>query len=207
VRSTSQLVLARRAGEGDPRATRQMVELVTPRVVRAVGVAMGPAHPDLDDTVQLALLGLVRALPSFRGECTPTTLAVRIAYRTASRQRRRAARRRARETVEIDLDTLVGVAWEPHAAERTAAVRALLGTLPGVQADALTMRVALGWSVQEIARSTSAPVNTVRSRLRLAKRALRSSIAADPALAEPLDHGPAAPDRPRTHRSSQRLAR
>ena len=43
------------------------------------------------------------------------------------------------------------------------------------------MRVMLGWSREEIAEYTKAPVNTVRSRMRLAKEALKRRIEADPA--------------------------
>ena len=38
--------------------------------------------------------------------------------------------------------------------------------------------------MQEVADATGAPVNTVRSRLRLAKEALRHRIEKDPAFAE-----------------------
>jgi RNA polymerase sigma-70 factor (ECF subfamily) len=48
----------------------------------------------------------------------------------------------------------------------------------------MVMRLALGYSVEEIATITCAPINTVRSRLRLAKDALRSRIEADPKWAE-----------------------
>jgi RNA polymerase sigma-70 factor (ECF subfamily) len=40
--------------------------------------------------------------------------------------------------------------------------------------------------MQEVADATGAPVNTVRSRLRLAKEALRRRIEEDPALIEVL---------------------
>jgi RNA polymerase sigma-70 factor (ECF subfamily) len=42
----------------------------------------------------------------------------------------------------------------------------------------------LGYSVEEIARATSTPPETVRSRLRLAKNTLRQRIVTEPALAE-----------------------
>ena len=58
------------------------------------------------------------------------------------------------------------------------------------QAETLAMRVMLGWSREEIAEYTKAPVNTVRSRMRLAKEALRTRIAADPSMAEVLEETP-----------------
>jgi RNA polymerase sigma factor (sigma-70 family) len=63
-------------------------------------------------------------------------------------------------------------------------LRELLEDLPEEQAEALTLRVVMGWSLDEVARASGAPVNTVRSRVRLAKEALRARIAAHPALAE-----------------------
>jgi RNA polymerase sigma-70 factor (ECF subfamily) len=168
----------------DPHATRRLLELITPRVVRIVRIAMGSGHPEADDAVQLTLIGFLRALPSFRGECAPGAFAARIALRTASRLRRRTTAIRGREATEIDPDTLAVAAWDPDVAQRAAAVRALLARLPREQADALTMRVALGFSVREIARTTRAPVETVRSRLRLAKRALRSCLDGDRVLAD-----------------------
>jgi len=60
-----------------------------------------------------------------------------------------------------------------EAARRTFLLRGLLDELP-VEAEA--MRTILGWSREEIARTSGVPLNTVRSRLRLAKEALRRKI-------------------------------
>ena len=59
-------------------------------------------------------------------------------------------------------------------------VRTLLREIPDAQAETLVLRMALGYSIEEVSRITTAPVNTVRSRLRLAKEALRGRIDADP---------------------------
>ena len=63
-------------------------------------------------------------------------------------------------------------------------MRTLLGEIPDAQAETIVLRLALGHSIDEIAVITTAPINTVRSRLRLAKEALRSRIEADPRWAE-----------------------
>jgi RNA polymerase sigma-70 factor (ECF subfamily) len=63
-------------------------------------------------------------------------------------------------------------------------LRSLLDELPPVQADTFALRIALGYSMQEVADATGAPINTVRSRVRLAKEALRRRIEEDPTLAE-----------------------
>ena len=65
-------------------------------------------------------------------------------------------------------------------------MRTLLDDLPPEQAEALALRTMLGWSLEEIARASAAPVNTVRSRLRLAKESLRRKIEASPGLLEAL---------------------
>jgi RNA polymerase sigma-70 factor (ECF subfamily) len=62
-----------------------------------------------------------------------------------------------------------------------------LADLPSEQAEALAMRVVLGWSLKEIAVYGSVPLNTVRSRLRLAKEALRRRIELAPHLASALE--------------------
>ena len=70
---------------------------------------------------------------------------------------------------------------------RKRALRDLLSDLPEEQADALALRVMLGWSLEDVARATGAPLNTVRSRVRLAKEALRRRIEADPSLSDELE--------------------
>jgi DNA-directed RNA polymerase specialized sigma24 family protein len=49
------------------------------------------------------------------------------------------------------------------------------------------MRAVLGHSIDEIAEALDVPINTVRSRLRLAKAALRERIETDPSLGELLE--------------------
>jgi RNA polymerase sigma-70 factor (ECF subfamily) len=73
---------------------------------------------------------------------------------------------------------------ELEAERRRRAIRELLVELPEEQAETLALRVMLGWSLEEVASATGAPVNTVRSRVRLAKEALRRRIEANPALAD-----------------------
>jgi RNA polymerase sigma-70 factor (ECF subfamily) len=58
----------------------------------------------------------------------------------------------------------------------------LLSELPKSQAETLVLRLVSGFSIEQIAEATDCPANTVRSRLRLGKDALRSRIDADPRL-------------------------
>jgi RNA polymerase sigma-70 factor (ECF subfamily) len=183
--------LARAAAAGDVSATRKLLEAVAPRLVRVVRVVLGAAHPDVDDVVQQALIALVQALPAFRGECEPIHYASRIALRAAVAARKQSRAGRARRDESVELETIAGSSDQPpeiaRAARRRKLVLDLVGQLSEEQAETLALRFVLGWSLEEVARSTSVPVNTVRSRLRLAKEALRKKIEADPALAEELE--------------------
>jgi RNA polymerase sigma-70 factor (ECF subfamily) len=87
----------------------------------------------------------------------------------------------------VDLSAIEASAPEAGGERRRAVLRRLLDDLADEQAEALALRVVLGWSLDEIAAATGAPVNTVRSRLRLAKEALRRRIADTPGLADELD--------------------
>jgi len=181
------VVAAARAG--DPLAIEELLAMLGPSLLRAVRALMGPSHPDLEDVVQDVLMAVVDALPSFRGDCTLLHFAIRIATRRTT-----TARRRSRsvlgwlEAFWRKEEPLVPGAPSPGdetlADRRRVLLRALLGEIPEAQAEALALRVALGHSIDEVALITRAPINTVRSRLRLAKDALRTRIAADPRWAE-----------------------
>jgi RNA polymerase sigma-70 factor (ECF subfamily) len=182
--------LASEAAAGDLKATRRLVEHVWPAMTRVVAGIMGAGHPEMDDVVQQSLIYLVQALPAFRGECHATGYASRIALHAALRARRR-WRRQATQTRALALlapADLEGpsVGDAARANRHRTLLRDLLEKLPEQQADAIGLRVLLGWSVEEIASATGSPINTIRSRLRLAKEALRRMIEADPVLTNEL---------------------
>jgi RNA polymerase sigma-70 factor (ECF subfamily) len=175
----------------DPQATRELLRRVTPRVGRAVYATLGGGHPDADDVIQLSLIAFIQALPAFRGDCSPESYACTIAVRTALAARRRSAIQRARNGGELEPDDMVSsdasASDEVASTQRREIFRVLMDQLPDVQAETFTLRVVLGWSLDEVAEATAVPLNTVRSRIRLAKEALRRRIEADPALAEALE--------------------
>jgi RNA polymerase sigma-70 factor (ECF subfamily) len=172
--------LARRAGAGDAAATEEFLAYVWPTLVRAVAGVMGSSHPDVLDASQQAMLAVVRALPAFRGECNPVGYAARIGVHTALRARRKG--KRALQHTETlarygeEHESTLSPEEDALAARRRELLRNLLTDLPAEQAEALTLRVVLGWTLDEVSRATGAPLNTVRSRVRLAKEALRKRI-------------------------------
>ena len=180
--------LASAAREGDLSALQKLVARVGPRVAAVAQMALGARHPDLDDTIQQSLIGFVQALPSYRGECEPARFAASIAVRACIATKRRAIRRNADRDDAIDPDSLeVGHGDIAIMDQRRRLVRELLGKLPEEQAEAMALRFVLGWTLEQVAVATEVPTNTVRSRLRLAKEALRRRIQASPLLREALE--------------------
>ena len=177
----------------DPQSTRELLRRVTPRVGRAVYATLGGGHPDADDVIQLSLIAFIQALPAFRGDCSPESYACTIAVRTALAARRRSAIQRARSGGELEPDEMVSndasASDEVASTQRRKIFRVLMDQLPDVQAETFMLRVVLGWSLDEVAEATAVPLNTVRSRIRLAKEALRRRIESDPSLAEALEVG------------------
>ena len=178
--------LAARAAQGDMAATQGLLKAVAPGMVRSARALMGATHPDLDDVVQQSLIGLVQALPAFRGDCSPQHYANRIVARIAvhARQRARIRGERNDESVELGSIDAHATPLSEHVASerRRLLVRGLMERLPEEQAETLALRVGLGFSLAEVAATTGVPLNTVRSRIRLAKESLRKRIEADPQL-------------------------
>jgi RNA polymerase sigma-70 factor (ECF subfamily) len=177
---------ARGGSEG---AVRTLVSAVGPAILKTLRRVLGAHHPELEDAAQESVFAFVTALSGFRGECSALHFACRIAVLTALKRRRGEPPRASAlpEDDEADapalpsgtspLDALVS-------ARRRVVLRELLRELPEPQAEALALHLVLGHSIEEVAAAVGAPGNTVRSRIRLGKEALRARIAADQRLAE-----------------------
>jgi RNA polymerase sigma-70 factor, ECF subfamily len=187
-------LLAVQAQSGDRLATERLVRAIGPKVLDVVRAVVGPGHPDLDDLVQEALVAVVRALPAFEGRSSVAHYAARIAVRIAIAGRRRAsARRWETESAarRLAVDTTGKRPFSSLLRERRRIlVRQLLDELPEPQSEALALRICMGLPMEEVAAITAVPLNTVYSRLRLAKAALRSRIASDPVLRDMLTGEP-----------------
>ena len=174
--------VARRAVQGERAAVRALVEAVSPRVLGVARRILGATHPDVDDVTQESLMAILRAMPAFAGESTVLHYATRIAARTclASRKRVRAqAEHRQSFAAEPDEQTPpegMRPADKVVSERRRSEIRELLQTLPEEQAETIVLRTVLGMSLEEVAEATGTPLNTVRSRMRLAKEALRKRI-------------------------------
>jgi RNA polymerase sigma-70 factor (ECF subfamily) len=184
--------LARRAAAGDRRAVHALLLKVGPPMLRAVRRVLARRTADVEDVVQEAMQALVDALPGFRGQCTVLHFAWRVAVLTALANRRRLDLRAQWAAESTDAVEIEEAAQAPALADaallrgRREALSALLDALPPDQAEVLVLHAAYGFTIEELAGAVGRPIETIRSRLRLAKRALRDRIDASPDLADVL---------------------
>ncbi len=188
-RSDDLAPLVARCRRGERGATKTLLATLGPSMLQMVRRVLGPAHPDVDDVLQEALIGLLHALPGFRGDSTTRHFACRIATLSALKARR--CRSSALDDREPELDEDCWAGADPHdwalASCRRQILRRLLDELPSPQAEAMVLHCVAGLTVEEIAVTAQCPAETVRSRLRLAKAALRARAAADPSMGELLE--------------------
>jgi RNA polymerase sigma-70 factor (ECF subfamily) len=183
------------ATRGDPGAMRDLLVSVAPIVARTARRVMGRHHPDVEDVAQQALSAFVERLPTFRNESSITHFAERITVYRALTARRDAAVRGRFIVADGDLmdavaDDMVARSAEGEAAD-SACRRLLLRALDAIappQAEALALHFLFDYTVSEIAEAAGVAEETVRSRLRLGKQALRALIEREPSLAALREH-------------------
>jgi RNA polymerase sigma factor (sigma-70 family) len=185
--------LVARATSGDRTALGDLLRQVSPVVLRGLRSMLGTT--DTDDALQESLIAFVDALPAYRGETNVRRYALRIGIRTALAARRRERVRSNLLDGHVEAtEPLTPPATTPGddlaALRQREAFRALLDELPETQAEALALRVVFEYSLEEIAVVTGAPINTIRSRVRLARDALRTKIEANPPLRQLLEVEP-----------------
>ena len=189
------VALAGKAAARDREAMKRLVVAVGPAMLRVIRTVLGPSGADAEDVLQDASEGFLNAVGSFKGQCTVLHFACRVAVFSALAWRRRVAFRTARMVDEPEVDEwAVAGGLSPAemvvAARRREALETLLDELPPPQAEVLILHCALDFAVDEIAAAVGRPIETVRSRLRLAKQALRARIGGSAELAEILELSP-----------------
>jgi RNA polymerase sigma-70 factor (ECF subfamily) len=170
-----------------------LIVSVTPALLRAARGVLGARHPEVEDTAQEAAFGLVRALDEYREDCSVLHYASRIGVLSALATRRKLRVRAEGRHQELDEETPDGESSPVDAllaAHRRRILRQLCDELPTAQTEALVLHCVLGLSVEEVAAACASPNNTIKSRLRLAKDALRLRISSDPVLFELLGGTP-----------------
>ncbi len=190
--------VAQQAAQGSDEALETLLMEVGGPMLRTVRRALGANHPSVEDVAQEAALGLAKSISSFRGECSVTHFAVRVALRTALHARRHlGVRSRVGDFSAVDFEVIDEHADSPLdmliSQERLRIVRHALDQLAEPIAEALALHFMLGLTIPEIAEAEGLSVNTIWSRLRLGKQALRKMFVKDERLADLLQHsrGPA----------------
>ena len=188
------LPLARATAKGDADAAATLVMHVAGPMLRVVRRVLGRQHPDIDDVAQDSAIALLRALATFRGDCSVVHFANRVALLTALAARRQLRARNDGGGSEAQARNLENVADElpsplatTLAARRRQVVHDLLDELPDVIAESLALHFVLGYTVEEISAAIAVSRNTVWSRLRQGKRALRRKLEGNAQLAEMLE--------------------
>jgi RNA polymerase sigma-70 factor, ECF subfamily len=178
--------LVARCRQGDAAAKRELLVRVLPTIRGATRTLLAQ-RADADDAAQQAMLDLLGGLDGFRGEGSlagwARVIAVRAALRHAARQRRHAS------VVDPEPVLEAHPAAEPEddallAEGLPRPVEAYLDALPPVQRQALVLRHGLGYTVPEMAELCGESVNTIKSRLVTARKALRKLVRRDEAVAE-----------------------
>src|SRR5689334_8476203 len=161
------------AAAGDRAAAEALCRTLLPRVRNLVRYLLR-GDSRVDDVAQEALIAVLRGLGTFRGDGRFESWVDRVVARTTF-----AAIRRIRaETQPGERAAVDGGAGEAegdgYALRRELA--AALDRLPADQRESLVLHFAIGMTVPEIAEAMAAPLETVRSRLRLGKAALREAL-------------------------------
>jgi RNA polymerase sigma-70 factor, ECF subfamily len=164
-----------------PAAAEALLLKLVPRV-RGLVRYLVRADADVEDISQEALITLMNGLHTYRGEGLLHAWADRVVARTTFAWLRRMRDSRGARLHEPE--DLVGAVSEdapPDEYLHRQHVVTLLDRLPNEQRHALVLHHVLEMSVPEIAEELGAPLETVRSRLRLGRAALRALAAREEA--------------------------
>jgi RNA polymerase sigma-70 factor (ECF subfamily) len=174
--SSDLTALALAARTHAPAAMRTFLEAIAPSVRNVCRGVLGAGHVDLEDAVQECLIDILRALPKYRVEGAIVHYTNRIALRSSIAARKRARSREQRLRTLAEQASVPSFAGSDDSLPNLWLVRDTIDELSAVQAETILMRMVLGCSVEEIAVATQVPVNTTKSRLRLAKDYLRRRL-------------------------------
>jgi RNA polymerase sigma-70 factor (ECF subfamily) len=147
------------------------------RLLRRLGVP----EASLDDAAQEVFVIVHRRLPDFEGRSTLRTWVAGIALRVAS-DMRRASRRRgdtvplSDELADAMADARPGPVEHATSVQAFALMQKLLATLSEEQRDVFVLAELEQLTATEISAIVGAGVNTVYSRLRLARAAFEVSL-------------------------------
>jgi RNA polymerase sigma-70 factor, ECF subfamily len=163
---------------GDRDAFRRIVETESPTVFRTCYRILGTV-PEAEDAAQETFVIAYRAIDTYRGEGAVGAWLARIAARQAFR---RLAQRREASSLDLAADQTAKASPETDplghalAAERQAAVRLAVASLPEPYREVVALRFFGELSLAEIASVTERPLGTVKTHLRRGLGRLREAL-------------------------------
>lgn len=172
--------LVRRVQRGEAAAEEQLVQTLLPHL-RVVARSILASASDVDDAIQISLMRVLDGLDSYRGDSSLVRWSRRVAAHACLRLREQNQRRlRVVEMSAQSAATTAGASPVPQLVEGLPRhVAEYLSQLPEVQREALILRHVLDHTVAEVAELVGAPVDTIKSRLLYARRAMRAMIKRD----------------------------
>jgi RNA polymerase sigma-70 factor, ECF subfamily len=174
IESDSDLLVA--IGSGNPRALETLYLRYHLRLARFVS-RVSPRYENIEEIINDTFMTVWKSASDFRQASQVSTWIFGIAYRTALNS----LRRQKNHTDARNLDDYPEQSIDPvQAAENLDWLTQGLDRLPLEQRLTLELTYRMGYSVEEIAAITSAPVGTVKARMSRARDRLRKHL---PALA------------------------
>jgi RNA polymerase sigma-70 factor (ECF subfamily) len=163
------------AASGDRAAADSLVRELMPRVRNLVRYLV-QGDSDVDDIAQIALVAVLRGLPTFRAEGSFKSWTDRIVVReTLAFVKRRRARDARRHDASVEVFVVDSTARSEAYAMRRKLVRCL-DAIPEEQREVVVLHHVLGLSMPEVAEEVGVPFETARSRHRLGMGKLRTLI-------------------------------
>jgi RNA polymerase sigma-70 factor (ECF subfamily) len=175
----------RRAQAGDQAAIAALVA-EQQRYVYSIAMSITRDPADAADLTQDALIRLIRAIGSYRGETKLSTWLYRLVVNLGIDRMRRRGNPPIRlddDGTDIDLPSDApqdDVAGTVERTEQAQAVRAAIASLPDAQRLALTLHYFEDLRYEDIADVMGVPLNTVKSHIRRGKE--RLAVLLRPAL-------------------------
>lgn len=167
----------------DPRMEDRIFRRIYPKILEIVRFAVGDRRR-AEDIAQLAAMKVLKSLNSFGGLGSLESWAQRIAYRTAMRT----IKKRPQKDVTIFSLTekdLASLETPESLVSRRQLLDLLLSKMERIPAKRrvpLLLHLAYGYTVNEVSQITEASLNTVKARLKVGFRELRTILDENPSL-------------------------
>lgn len=172
--------VVRRAASGDRRAFEELFRKHSPWVYGRLRRMLGQ-RADLEDLVQDVFIRAYKSLPSYRGQARFESWLRRITARVAYDDIRKRTRTPRLEVIEQD--DCAGPCADMEERDALRHVMRLVDGIPAKNRIVLLLHDVEGYTSEEIRQVVGVrSVNTVRSRLRLARSELERKARSNPAL-------------------------